>query len=116
FLLWGVVLGALFSGNNLLSDYVCLAIMMMIAGLGLHEFYDLVGRRGLVCFRGWGIFGGLLLMVSTFVYVSGLHRAQPVPAKANDFEITILIIFVLGLCIRQLVSKSNTAGFLAIST
>src|SRR5262245_10148033 len=68
-LLWGIVLGALFSANRLLSDYVFLAIMMVIAGLGLREFYDLVAKRGLVCFKGWGIMGGLLLMVSTFYYV-----------------------------------------------
>src|SRR5262245_58438087 len=80
--LWGIVLGALFSQNKLLSDYVFLAIMMVIAGLGLREFYDLVGKRGLVCFKGWGIFGGLLLMVSTFVYLSGVRATPPAPAKA----------------------------------
>jgi phosphatidate cytidylyltransferase len=116
YLLWSVVLGALFSRHKLLSDYVFLGIMMVIAGLGLREFYDLVGKRGLVCFKGWGIFGGLLLMVSTFVYISGVRGAPSAPAKANDFETSIMIIFVLGLCVRQFVSKSNTAGLLAIST
>jgi len=115
-LLWGIVLGALFSRNKLLSDYVFLAIMMIIAGLGLREFYDLVGKRGLVCFRRWGIFGGLLLMVSTFVYISGVRGMPTAPAKANDFETSIIIVFVLGLCVRQFVSKNNTAGLLAIST
>ena len=38
------------------------------------------------------------------------------PASVNDFETTYLILFVLGLCVRQFVSKSNTAGILAIST
>ncbi|MBI3415729.1 MAG: phosphatidate cytidylyltransferase, partial [Verrucomicrobia bacterium] len=32
------------------------------------------------------------------------------------FETSFLIIFVLGLCIRQFLSRSNTAGILAIST
>lgn len=115
-ILWGLVLGAVFSRNKLLSDYVFLTIMMAIAGLGLREFYDLVGKRELVCFKGWGIFGGLLLMVSTFFYISGVRGTPPAPAKANDFETSIIIIFVLGLCVRQFVSKSNTAGLLAIST
>jgi phosphatidate cytidylyltransferase len=114
--LWGIVLGALFSRNKLLSDYVFLAMMLVIAGLGLREFYDLVGKRGLVCFKGWGIFGGLLLMVSTFYYISGVRGVAPSAAKANDFETSIIIIFVLGLCLRQFVSKSNDAGLLAIST
>src|SRR5437773_8774668 len=69
--LWGIILSELFSGNKLISDYVFLAIMMLLAGFGLAEFYGLASRRGLVCFGGRGIFGGLLLMVSTFVYLSG---------------------------------------------
>ncbi len=37
-------------------------------------------------------------------------------ARVNDFETSFLILFVLGLCVRQFVSRSNTAGILAIST
>lgn len=115
--LWTVVIGALFSGNRLLSDYLFLAVMMTLAGVGLVEFYGLVEKRGLVCFKEWGVFGGLLLMGSTFFYLSetglGINQA---PAKAGDFETSILVIFVLGLCLRQFTSPSNTAGILAIST
>ncbi len=115
-ILWTLVISALFSGNKLLSDYVFLAIMMTIAGFGLSEFYGLIGKRGLVCFKGWGIFGGLLLMASTFLYLSGVLASEVAPAEANDFETSFLILFVLGLCLRQFVSRSNTAGLLAIST
>jgi phosphatidate cytidylyltransferase len=90
--------------------------MTSIATLGLVEFYGLVEKRGLVCFTGWGILSGLLLMVSTFIYLSGDLVSGASPGKANDFESSILIIFVLGLCLRQFVSHSNTAGILAIST
>ncbi|MBI4323945.1 MAG: phosphatidate cytidylyltransferase [Chloroflexi bacterium] len=115
-ILWTLVVSALFSGNKLLSDYVFLVIMMTIAGFGLSEFYGLIGKRGLVCFKGWGIFGGLLLMTSTFLYLSGVLASGVEPAEANDFETSFLILFVLGLCLRQFVSRSNTAGLLAIST
>jgi phosphatidate cytidylyltransferase len=112
--LWTVVVSALFSSNKLIADYFGLALMLVLAGVGLHEFYTLVEKRGLVCFKGWGIFGGLLLMVSTFYYISG--KWKNLPAKINDFEISIIIVFVLGLCVRQFVSKANPAGLLAIST
>ena len=102
-ILWTLVISALFSGNKLLSDYVFLAIMMTIAGFGLSEFYGLIGKRGLVCFKGWGIFGGLLLMASTFLYLSGVLASEVAPAEANDFETSLLILFVLGLCLRQFV-------------
>lgn len=114
--LWTFVIAALFSGNKLISDYVFLAVMMLIAGVGLAEFYNLVGKRNLVCFKEWGIFGGVLLLVSTFLYLSDALGPQAQPAQANDFETSLLIIFVLGLCIRQFLSRSNTAGILAIST
>ncbi len=115
-ILWTLVVSALFSHNKIFSDYVFLLVMIAIAGIGLEEFYELVGRRQLVCFRAWGIFGGVLLMGATFVYLSGMLGSHAVPAEANDFETSFLILFVLGLCIRQFVSKSNTAGLLAIST
>ncbi len=111
-LLWTIVLVAIFSENRLVSEYFFLFVMLLLAGAGLTEFYDLVSRRGLVCFKGWGIFGGLLLMVSTFAYLS----PRVAPAKANDFETSFLILFVLGLCLRQFLSRTNPAGLLAIST
>src|SRR6185369_12285205 len=38
------------------------------------------------------------------------------PARVNDFETSFLILFVLGLCLLQFLSRNNTAGILAIST
>ena len=114
--LWALVIGTLFSKNKFVSDYLFLISMMTISGLGLAEFYDLIGKRQLACFKGLGIFGGLLLMTSTFVYLSDAFPKHLHPAKANDFETSVLILFVLGLCIRQLASRTNAAGMLAIST
>lgn len=114
--LWTVVILALFSGNKLVSDWFFLLIMTVLAVTGLLEFYNMVEKRGLVCFKGWGIFGGVLLMASTFFYVSGYLGPKDAPSKAGDFETSILVIFVLGLCVKQFTSKTNTAGILAIST
>ncbi|MBU6399708.1 MAG: phosphatidate cytidylyltransferase [Verrucomicrobia bacterium] len=114
--LWTAVISALFSGHQLLSDYFFLAIIMVLAGTGLVEFYGLLERSHLVCFKEWGVCGGLLLLASTFAYLSGHGGAKLPPAKANDFETSFLILFVLGLCLRQFVARSNTAGLIAIST
>ena len=113
--LWAIVVGALFAPGQWLSGFCFLAAMLTLAGAGLAEFYGLVEKRGLACFKQWGIVGGLLLMGSTFVYLSGALGAQNLPSKANDFETGFLILFVLGLCLRQLVSRTNTAGLVAIS-
>ena len=114
--LWTVVLTALFSGNRLVSDYVFLVIMLCLGVSGLAEFYGIVGKRGLVCFSGWGIFGGVLLMLGVFLNLNGLIGTSGSPARVNDFETSFLILFVLGLCVRQFVSKTSTNGILAIAT
>jgi phosphatidate cytidylyltransferase len=114
--LWTIVLTALFSSNRLLSDYVFLTIMILLAVFGLAEFYGMVEKRNLVCFKGWGLFGGVLLMLGTFLNLTGVLGTSGSPARVNDFETSFLILFVLGLCLRQFVARSNTAGILAIST
>ena len=114
--LWSIILAAIFSGNKLLSDYAFIGLMALLAAVGLIEFYGLVEKRGLVCFKLWGVLGGVLLMGGTFLHCIGVLGLHDSPARVNDFEASFLILFVLGLCVRQFVSKSNTAGILAIST
>ena len=115
-ILWAIVLAALFSKNKLISDYVFLLAMIFLAVTGLVEFYGIVEKREMVCFKRWGIIGGVLLMVGTFLQLTGKIGTQGSPARVNDFETSFLILFVLGLCLCQFFSRSNTAGILAIST
>jgi phosphatidate cytidylyltransferase len=115
-LLWGVVLGGMFSGNKTLSDLVFIVILTVLGVVGLLEFYGLVEKEGMVCFKTMGIVGGVILMVGTFLKFQGLLGIHETPSRVNDFEIIVLILFVLGLCFRQFLAKSNTKGILAIST
>ncbi len=115
-LLWGVVLGALFSGIQVVENYVVLLLMVVLAAVGLMEFYALVEKEGMVCFKRWGIFGGVLLMAGSFFHLTGKLGIHDTPSRVNDFEAVFLIVFVLGLCLLQFLSKSNTKGILAIST
>jgi phosphatidate cytidylyltransferase len=115
-ILWTVVLVAMFCRNKLISDLVFAGFMVVLACIGLMEFYSLVEKRGLVCFKGWGIAAGILMMIGTSLHCTGRLGPHQNPSLVNDFETAILIFFVLGLCVRQFVSKSNTAGILAIST
>src|SRR5882724_3683498 len=115
-ILWTIVLIGLFSSNQLISNFLFLLIIVVLAVTGLAEFYGLAQKRDLVCFKGWGIVGGLLLMIGTFLNLTGRIGTSGSPARVNDFETSFLILFVLGLCLRQFFSRSNTAGILAIST
>ena len=113
-ILWTVILTALFSDNRVISNYFFVLVMMILAGMGLQEFYGLASKKGYACFNCWGIFGGVCLMAFTFVYLN--QTKVLAPGKINDFESGILILFVLGLCVRQFISSSNTQGIQAIST
>jgi phosphatidate cytidylyltransferase len=114
--LWAIILTALFCGNKAISDYSFLVVMVFLAVSGLAEFYGIAAKRDLVCFSYWGIFGGALLIIGTFFQLTGHIGTHGSPARVNDFETSFLILFVLGLCLRQFFSRSNTAGILAIST
>jgi len=114
-LLWAVVIGGLFCGNRLIADYVFLAILTLLSVAGLIEFYDLARKRELAGFKSWGIGGGVLLTVGTFLHCTG--KLGPVStASANDFQASLLILFVLGLCVRQFLALSSPNGIVAIST
>jgi len=114
--LWTIILMALFCANRLVSNYIFVAIIVFLAVSGLAEFYELAAKRDLVCFKSWGSLGAVLLIVGTFLNLTGVIGTSGSPARVNDFETTFLILFVLGLCLRQFFSRSNTAGLLAIST
>jgi len=115
-ILWTVILVGLFSGEKLVSDCVFLVIMVLLAGAGLWEFYGLVEKRGVVCFKYCGLIGGLLLMVGTFFNLNGMLGLNNSPARVNDFETSFLILFVLGLCVRQFLARNNTTAVLSIAT
>ncbi len=115
--LWTVILTALFSGIRFISEGVFILLIALLALAGLVEFYGIAEKRGMASFKISGVIGGLLLMVGTFLNVTGhLGTANGSPARVNDFETGFLILFVLGLCVRQFVSKRNVAGITAIAT
>jgi phosphatidate cytidylyltransferase len=115
-ILWTVVLAALFSGNPILSDCFFLVILCVLTVTGLLEFYGLAERTGLLCFHAWGIVCGLAMIVGTYLHLHGLLGIHGPPSRVNDFETTLLIVFVLGLCFRQFVRHEMARGIGAVST
>lgn len=115
-LLWGVVLAPAFLYSHPLGDYLFVFLLMILSSLGLNEFYKIVASRGLVCFKGMGIVCGLILLGSTFYYLTGYWGKNAAHSRANDFETALLILFVLGLCVRQLFTKKNSHGLLTLAT
>jgi len=115
-ILWTVILAGLLSSNALISNGLFLLIIFLLALAGLAEFYGLVEKRGLACFKWCGLLGGALLMVGTFLNLTGHLGTSGSPARVNDFETGFIILFVLGLCVRQLVARNGATGMVAIAT
>src|SRR5580658_2147916 len=113
--LWTVVIGALFSGHKALSDYVFLLIILLLAVSGLLEFYGMAQKLNYACYAGWGVCGGVLMILFTFVCISGEFSSPVTPSRMNDRETMFIILFVLGLCVRQFMSRRVSTGILAIS-
>jgi len=114
--LWTVVLGALFSGHKALSDYVFLLIILLLAVSGLLEFYGMAHKLNYACYPAFGVGGGVLLILSTFFCISGEFGMPVTPSRMNDRETIFIILFVLGLCVRQFASRRVSTGIIAIST
>jgi phosphatidate cytidylyltransferase len=113
--LWSVIIAAMFFTTKLVADLIFLVIVSVLAAFGLAEFYGLAAHRGIACYKGWGILGGVLLMIATWLHFTGMLGIAGTPSRVNDFETSFLILFVLGLCHKQFVSHKNTTGLLTIS-
>ena len=113
--LWAVVLAAMFSRNRVISDGVFVLLIATLALAGLVEFYGMAEHARLPCFKCTGLVGGGLLMLGTFAHFHGWLGIYDSPARVNDFETLFLILFVLGLCVRQFLSKAPGSGITAIA-
>ena len=113
--LWTAILAAMFSGKAWISDGVFVVLIAFLALAGLVEFYGMARKRGLACFRISGLVGGVLLMCGTFAHLQGWLGISNSPARVNDFESSFLILFVLGLSVRQLFARLNPDGLSAIA-
>ncbi len=114
-ILWAIVLAAMFSNNRIISDGVFVLLIGTLALAGLVEFYGLAEKCRLACFKYTGLVGGALLMLGTFAHFEGWLGIHDSPARVNDFETFFLILFVLGLCVRQFLSKAQASGITAIA-
>jgi phosphatidate cytidylyltransferase len=114
-LLWAVVLSPALLYGKRLVDYFFVMILMLLSVLGLLEFYKLASSKGHLCFRWMGVFYGLVLLGSTYYYLTTYWGKNAAHSRANDFETAFLVLFLLGLCVRQLFAKNNPQGIFSVA-
>lgn len=97
--LWVIVLLGVFYAPPI----VFYTILTIIACLALWEFYNIVDSAGLRCYRIWGMIGcAALMMGSWFFFEKGV-----LTPKASYFSQFVMIVFILGVFIRQFPQKHN---------
>jgi phosphatidate cytidylyltransferase len=80
--------------------------MNVVIARAVWEFYTICEAKGLKAFKGWGVIGSVALISgSWFVY-----RRRDVLMLSYDFDILILLIFALGVFLRQFPQKLNPHG------
>jgi phosphatidate cytidylyltransferase len=94
--LWTIALAIAFTGYEILY-------WLLISGfglIGLWEFYRILDRDHLPNFKYIGMICGAIMLVGSFYYFSRLG-----PAGSYDFEIAVLLFFLLTVFARQMFAR-----------
>ncbi len=91
--LWAVAFGIILSGFEI-------GFALLISGIGLRalwEYFRMLEHQGVPCFRAFGMICGVFLMAGSFYYFRSVG-----PALSYDFELAVLLFFLLGVFARQM--------------
>src|SRR2546427_9124041 len=94
--LWTVALLIMFSGYEILF-WLLISVFGMI---GLLEFYRMLDHKGLPNFKITGMICGAVMLAGSFYYFSKIG-----PAHSYDFEVAVLLFFLLTVFGRQMFAR-----------
>ena len=94
--LWSIALYIAFSGHEF-AFHILISLFGMVA---LLEFYRMLDHKGLPNFKFVGMFCGAVMLVGSFYYFGKLG-----PAQSYDFEISVLVFFLLTMFTREMFAR-----------
>ena len=112
-ILLGVVFYGLLGGSPV-SVFLVGGIIMLLNIVGLLEFYGMVNANGLPRFKWLGLAGGVTLVGTLFVYLSGLAKRQlgePTTGGAAELELGIFAVLLLALLGRRVFAHPAAPSF-----
>ena len=112
-ILLGVVFYSLLGGSPY-AVYLVGGVIMLLNVVGLLEFYGMVDENGLPRFKWLGLAGGVTLVGTLFLYLSGLAKRQlgdPTPGGAAELELGILAVLLLALLVRRVFAHPAPPSF-----
>lgn len=91
-----IIIGLVLMAALVAPPVAVLAIVLLLAGLGLAEFYTLLSASGMETQRGFGILGGLLYILTVYAgYVSPCLHPEAAFLGALFFILAALFLFLL---------------------
>ena len=112
-ILLGVVFYGLLGGSPI-SVFLVGGIIMLLNVAGLLEFYGMVNANSLPRFKWLGLAGGITLVGTLFVYLSGLAKQQlgePTTGGAAELELGIFAVLLLALLGRRVFAHPAAPSF-----
>jgi phosphatidate cytidylyltransferase len=94
--LWSVALAIAFSGYEILFWF----LISLFGLIALWEFYRMLDHAALPNFKITGLICGAILLAGSFHYFSTVG-----PAESYDFELAVLLFFVLTVFTRQMFAR-----------
>jgi len=100
--LWGIMLAVVFW----LPPTGLYIFMNVVIARAVWEFYVICEAKGLRAYKVWGTIGAVALISGSWFF----YRRRDVLTMSFDFDTLILLIFALGVFIRQFPQKDNPHG------
>src|SRR6202011_5892059 len=94
--LWSIALAIAFSGYEILFWFLISAFGL----IGLWEFYRMMDHAALPNFKITALICGAILLIGSFYYFSKVG-----PAQSYDFELSVLLFFLLTVFTRQMFAR-----------
>jgi phosphatidate cytidylyltransferase len=94
--LWSVALAIAFSGYEVFY-FLLISLFGLVA---LWEFYRMLDHRGLPNFKVTGLLCGVVMLAGSFYYFARMG-----PARSYDFEISVMLFFLLTVFARQMFAR-----------
>jgi len=100
--LWGVLLAVIFW----LPPTGLYVFMNLVGARAIWEFYRICEAKGLRTYKVWGVIGTVAMISGSWFFYQQPHRLE----LSYDFDILILLVFALGVFVRQFPQKHNPQG------
>jgi phosphatidate cytidylyltransferase len=100
--LWGIMLAVIFW----LPPTGLYLFMNIVIARAVWEFYGICEAKGLKAFKIWGVIGAVALISGSWFIFGSPNFTE----RSYDFDIFILLVFAIGVFIRQFPQKLNPQG------